>query len=671
MVQVHTVIKMGLVIGLLVLLSVPIVDMSQRSNNVTQEFSNTPSPSVNLAQVYDSSTLNFVNMTRNIDGNDAVSIEQIFFRIGTLKILDPALSSLSPSEVSYLISQVLSFQRSSGGFGNWKGDRSSVSPTHMALQVLDWLGYSGLNNTAIEQYLDRLQNTLTDGFNSHLLDTDSDVHSSYHAIRSYELIGSAPTNVTAVVEYFRRAQNLDGGFGLQTNNEKGIFWTSRATVTQDALLGLAVYGAEAGNPTAALNFVQGLQLIDSGGYVNQIDILSTSASYTAAALDSIYYLNGTALNITSVTNYLYSLETLNGGFRYNPISTDSSLIGTYFAVHALSILGESPTNITATIDYVSHPPISDGYGGVPGDSPSLRETFDAVYTQILMDQIPDNVQGIIDYVASYRNPDGGFGLTGSFVESTLRALETYDLLGVAFPSPSETITYLQNLQQPNGGFVKTAGDTTAFVVSTYRAVRALEILEALPLNVNNAISFLQGIQNGDGGWGGFIGDTSDVTSTYRAVRGLDILNSQPLNPNQAITFLQSSQNADGGFRRSQFDNVRPNNVSHAIYTYSAVRALHILGTAPLDLIGAHDYITSLQNLDGGYAEHPGFTSNIAYTYTSVFLLSNFDLYTLSSSTTTTTNTNFPPVGLPDLLLYLGMGLVVIAVITVVLLRRRK
>ncbi|MFW9795194.1 MAG: prenyltransferase/squalene oxidase repeat-containing protein, partial [Candidatus Thorarchaeota archaeon] len=542
-----------------------------------------------------------------------------------------------------------------------------------ALQVLDWLGYSSLNDTAIEQYLDRLQNTLTDGFNSHLLDTDSDVHSTYHALKSYELIGSAPANVTAVVEYLRRAQNLDGGFGLQTNNEKGIYWTSRATVTQDALLGLAVYGADADNPTAALNFLQGLQMISSGGYVNQVDILSTSASYTASALDSIYYLNGTATNITSVTDYLYSLETLNGGFRYSPTSTDSSLIGTYFAVQALSILGESPTNISATMNYVSHPPTSDGYGGVPGDSPSLRETFDAVYTQILMDKIPDNVQGIIDYVASYRNVDGGFGLTGSFVESTLRALETYNLLDVAFPNPSETVTYLQNLQQPNGGFVKTAGDTTAYVVSTYRAIRALEILAALPLYVDNAISFLQGIQNSDGGWGGFIGDTSDVTNTYRAVRSLDILNSQPLNPDLAITFLQKSQNIDGGFRRGQFDTVRPKNISHTIYTYSAVRALHILGSHPLDSITLHDYITSVQNLDGGYAEHPGFTSNIAYTFASVFLLSNFHLYSSTPSTTTTTNTNSPPLfELPeDLLLYLGLGLVVIAVIIVVLLRRRR
>ncbi len=681
MVQLHSALKIGILIGLLGLFLIPnagiFIETNQimyetRSNYVSGDLVQN-NPLVSSVPVYDLKTLSFVNQTRNIDENNAASIEQIYFRVGTIKILDPTLSSLSPSEVSYLISQVLSFQRTSGGFGNWEDDRSSISPTHMALQVLDWLGYSGLNVTSIELYLDKLQNSLTDGFNSHLLDKDSDVHSTYLAIKSYQLIGSAPNNITSVVEYLRRAQNLDGGFGLQTNDEKAIYWTSRATVSQDALLGLDVYAQDANNPIAALNFLQGLQLISSGGYVNQVDIISTSTSYTAAALDSIYFLNGTALNTTAVTEYLFSMEDINGGFRLKPTSIDSSLIGTYFAVRALSILGESPTNITATIDYMSHPPTSDGYGGTPGESPTLRETFDAVFVQILMDQTPDNAQGIIDYIASYRNPDGGFGLTKSFVESTLRALETYGLLGVAYPNPSETITFLQSLQQPNGGFVKTSADTTAYVVSTFRAVRSLEILGAQPLDVNDAISFLQGIQNSDGGWGGFIGDTSDVTNTYRAVRGLDILSGQPLNPTLAIAFLQSSQNLDGGFRRSQFDTIRPNNISHTIYTYSAIRALHVLGSYPLNLNGLNDYITSVRNFDGGYAAHPRFTSDIAYTYVSVFLLRNFDLYSNTSSITTTTDTNSPPpIELPeDFLIYLGIGVGIVVLIVAIILRRKK
>ncbi|MFW9788194.1 MAG: prenyltransferase/squalene oxidase repeat-containing protein [Candidatus Thorarchaeota archaeon] len=634
MVQSQKALRIGLLIGLLVLFILPLSDISVNPNNTQSSMFRTDvsaevvmhSPTVYATPVYDQKTLSFVNKTRNIAGNTAVSIEQIYYRVGTLKILDPTLISLSPSDISFLTSQVLSFQRTSGGFGNWEDDRSSISPTHMALQVLDWLGYSGLNETAVENYLDRLQNSLTDGFNSHLLDADSDVHSTYHAISSYQLIGSTPNNSTAVIAYLRRAQNPDGGFGLQTNSEKGIFWTSRATVSQDAILGLGVYGVNATDPSAALDFLRGLQLVSSGGFVNQVDIISTSASYTAAALEAIDFLGGVPENISSVSDYLYSLEGIDGGFRLSPSSTESSLMGTYYAVHALSILGESPSSISATIEYMSNPPTSDGFGGTPGDSPTLRETFDAVSTYILMGEYPVNAQGIIDYVASYRNPDGGFGLTGSYAESTLRALETYDLLGVSYPNSSETITFLQNLQQPNGGFAKSSNDTVPYVVSTYRALRSLEILGSQPLNTNGAITYLQGLQNGDGGWGGFIGDSSDATSSYRAIRGLSILNSQPQNPSLAVTFLQSSQNLDGGFRRSQLDTVRPNNISNTIFTYSAVRALYLLDSYPLDMMSLFNFINSIRNLDGGYAEHPDFTSDVAYTFVSMHLLRYFHIY---------------------------------------------
>ncbi len=573
--------------------------------------------------IYDSKTISFIESTRNIPVNNATSLDQIYYRLATIKLLNPSLSLLPIEVQNFWVSQVLSFQRSTGGFGDWNNDRSSVATTHRALQVLDWLGYSSLNTTLVTEYLDRLQNSVTDGYNSYLLDTDSDVHSTYHAIASYQLIGSSPSNTTAVAEYFKRAQNPDGGFGQQTNNEKGIYWTSKVTVTQDAISGLNILIAEANDPGAALGFVQGLQLISSGGYVNDIAILDTSASYTSSALDTIYSLGGVPLNISLATDYLLSLEDSNGGFRLKPTSADRSLIGTYYAVQALEYLGALPTNTTATLNYVMNPTTEDGYGGTPGETPTLRETFDAVFAQVLMGINPTNPQGIIDFLESYRNPDGGFGLTTSFTESTLRVLETYDLLGIAFPNPSETINYLKGLQLPNGGFVKSSSDTTAYIVSTYRAIRALEILGSLPNDVSGAIAFIKGSQNGDGGFGGFLGDTSDVTNTYRGIRALHILGSSANNEPGVLSFILGSQNPDGGFRRSLLDTALPNNISNTIFTYSAIRALEILNSGPSNIKDLYSFITSVQNFDGGYAEHPAFTSNIAYTFVSLYVLRHF------------------------------------------------
>lgn len=637
-IQTIKILKKSVVLVLVTVLLIPIVGLTQDGSERTTilqtesngevienwELSTTDFLPTRFADpIYDADTSAFIDSTRDVPENNASSIEQIYYQLATIRILDPSLTSLPSTVSDFWISQVLSFQRTSGGFGDWLGDRSSVSATQRALQILDWLGYVGLNVTLVGEYLDRLQNSLTDGYNSYLLDTDSDVHSTYHAIKSYQLIGSSPSNVTAVSDFLKRAQNPDGGFGLQTNNKKGIYWTSKITVTQDAIEGLAILAKEADNPQAALSFVQGLQLISSGGYVNDVSVIATSASYTSSALDTIYALAGTPINITSAAEYLHSLETVDGGFRLKPTSTVRSLMGTYYAVYGLSLLGHVPAYSSTTLNYVLNPSSRDGYGGTPGEVPSLRETFDAVYAQMLMGNYPSDVQGITDYIESYRNPDGGFGLTGSFTESTLRVAETYNLLGIPFPNPSETISFLKGLQLPNGGFVKFPGDTTAYIVSTYRAIRALEILGSHPDDVSGAISFIQGIQNGDGGFGGFLGDTSDVTSTYRAIRALNILGSSATSESAVGDFLTGSQNPDGGFRRGLLDTALPKNISNTIFTYSAIRALSILDLVPNDVAGVYSFVTSVQNFDGGYAEHPAFTSNIAYTFVSLYILRNF------------------------------------------------
>ncbi|MFW9850669.1 MAG: prenyltransferase/squalene oxidase repeat-containing protein [Candidatus Thorarchaeota archaeon] len=632
MIQKSSLLTTYIVLGTMFLLLVPIAGNLNQSTQISLNNSIVTStlmeytPTVFAEPIYDSDTLSFIKSTRNIDSNNVTSTEQIYFKLGALRILDPTLSNLSTQVKDYWISQLLSFQRSTGGFGHWKHDRSGMSATHMALQSLSWLGYSGLNTTLIKSYLDRNQNSLTDGFNSYLSDTDSDVHATYLAIKSYQLIGEAPDNTTAVIEYFKRAQNGDGGFGLQTNNEKGIYWTSKITVTQDAIFGLNVLGDAAVDPGAALDFIKGLQLIGSGGFVNDMVAVIDSSAYTAAALETIYFLGDTPVNATSAKEYIYNLENLDGSFRLSPTSIDGSLRATYYSVFALSALGYKPTDVLGTIDYVLNTPTTDGYGGVPGESPTLRETFDAVYSHVLLGEVPTNKQGIINFVAAYRNPDGGYGTSKSFTESTLRALEIYNLLGDSIPNPSETITFLKSLQLPSGGFVKATGETTAYIVSTYRAVRALQILGNQPDDSLAAIAFIKGIQNGDGGFGGFVGDTSDVTDTYRAVSALNILGSVPTDTQDTITFLQNSQNLDGGFRRSVLDTVLPKNVSNIIHTYSAMRALNILDANAFNISTLYNYLLTVKNFDGGYAEHPQFTSDNSYTFVTLYLLRNFHVY---------------------------------------------
>ena len=579
-------------------------------------------------------TKTFIHSTQSVSANNATNIDQIYYRLATLYVLDSTLSMLTPETKSFWISQVKSFQSSTGGFGTWKRDYSSVSSTFKAVQVLEWLGDTTYNKTAVKFFLDRLYNNLTGGFVSHLRDSDSDVYSSYLAVKTYNLLGATLPNVTATIAMFQRAQNLnpdpnttivptneEGGFGAQTNNVKNIYWTSEAIITRAAVEALQILGATPLDASAVVNFLQGLETTQ-GGFVNTWSGLSMSASYTEAAVHALSIAGSQPPNVAATIQYLQSLERADGGYAVKETVNRSSLKGTYFAVRSLVLLGSGPANLQKTMDYLTNwVPSEGGFGGEPGATPSLRETFDAVNALVLMNETIPNQAAVLAYVDSYRNADGGYGLTGSYVESTLRAVEIYNLLGVPFPNAQQTISFLQGLQQPDGGFSKGAGKTVTYVISTYRAIRALSLLGAAPALVSDAVAYLKSCQNADGGFGGFPGDTSDVSSTYRAIRALEILGDSSYNVAGAIQFLKDSQVADGGFKRSVNDVVLPKNVSNAIYTYAAVRALNILGEKPNNVSGVFDFIASTRNRDGGFAEHPKFTSNIAYTFTSLWVLS--------------------------------------------------
>ena len=51
-----------------------------------------------------------------------------------------------------------------------------------------------------------------------------------------------------------------------------------------------------------------------------------------------------------------------------------------------------------------------------------------------------------------------------------------------------------------------------------------------------------------------------------------------------------------------------------IYTWAAVRALALLGSAPADRDACVRYLWSLRNADGGFGDRPGTPSNPVATY---------------------------------------------------------
>ncbi|MCY3412867.1 MAG: hypothetical protein INQ03_14615 [Candidatus Heimdallarchaeota archaeon] len=580
-------------------------------------------------------TANFIRSTQSSPKYNASSIDQIFYRIAAISILDPALNSISQVEKDMLIQQIMSFQSSDAGFGQWQYDRAGLSSTNKAIEALSLLNaLDQVNATAVGEYLDSLRNYLTDGYNSHSADTDADVYTTSLAMETYHLLNLPIVNSSKVVDLFLRAQNNEssgftapnlGGFGKQTNNVKGIFWDSEVSVTRGAVFSLNSFSTSA-ETSLVIDFLKGMQT-GNGGFVNSYLQTSETISYTASALETLSLLGDSADN-TLALSFINSLETVDGGFKYQSTSVSSSIKSTYFALLALESIGGSPSNTTKTLEYlVNYIPDLGGYGAVPGAEPSLRTTFDAVAALSYMNRTPTLVTKITDYVDSYRNIDGGFGLSGSYVESTLRAVEIYNLLAVPFPNPAETITFLKSNQQLDGGFSKGAGKSISYVISTYRTVKALDLLGSSPDDIQGVISYLDSTYNSaDGGYGGFFNDNSDISSTYRAIRTLNLLGISNFDKAAVVNFVKNSQNLDGGFKRSSYDIVRPNNISNAVYTYSALQTLNILDEQPNNVSSVYSYILSLRNLDGGYAEHPDFTSDVAYTFTSMWIFLNLNTF---------------------------------------------
>lgn len=603
---------------------------------------NTPlalQPSIGAELTDSASTANFLRSLQNTAKYNASNIDQIYYRLAAYRILDPTLVDLPVDISNVFVSSILSFQNPDGGFGQWHRDTSGISSTKKAVEVLSWLGELGqINATLVGEYLNSIRNQLTSGFNSNKYDSDADIYTSTLGVESYDILGLSLTNKTDITNMFLRSQNNStdpllvptielGGFGKQTNNQKGIFWSSQATVSRAAVHSLQILATPFVS-TDTVNFLKSLQTTN-GGFVNDKLSISESSSYTSSALEAIYMLSSTPQDAVKAIGYIQSLETSDGGFKLTAGSVGSSMKATYYCLNSLSLLSSSPSNVTKTKEFLLNwLPTSGGYGGYPGEEATLRETFDAVSALNLMDRTPTSKSTIINYLESYRNPSGGFGLISSYVESTLRVLEVYNILGVAYPTPTETINFLQSLQQPDGGFSKGEGKAVSYVISTYRSVRALQLLNSAPLYPSKVSNYILSTYNASvGGFGGYYGDSPDVSSTYRALRTFKMLNYSQYDKLAISNFIKNSQNPDGGFKRSTYDITRPKNVSNAIFTYSAVKALSILDDVPKNVSGVYQYVTTLRNSDGGYSEHPQFTSDGSYTFTNIWILANLNKIT--------------------------------------------
>ncbi len=114
-------------------------------------------------------------------------------------------------------------------------------------------------------------------------------------------------------------------------------------------------------------------------------------------------------------------------------------------------------------------------------------------------------------------------------------------------------------------------------------------------------------------------DEVHIIWTYFAVMTLAYTEQDCPDKQKIIEWIRACQTSSGGFKYNPGDQV-PGNYADIWYTWAAVQALQALGSEPLDKQACINWINSLQNSDGGFADQPGWNSGITSTYHAVHAL---------------------------------------------------
>ena len=162
-----------------------------------------------------------------------------------------------------------------------------------------------------------------------------------------------------------------------------------------------------------------------------------------------------------------------------------------------------------------------------------------------------NVAGLLE---SLRTPDGGYaktpeGRAGSTYQTFLTVL-CYQLIEVPVPDMDSIVTFLENQQHAEGGFLEIRAAKRAGVNPTAAAIGTLKALGRLkPQEHRQTIEFLADMQSDEGG---FTANTripfADLLSTFTGTLTLfDLEAIEEINLKAVQKYAQSMQGPEGGF----------------------------------------------------------------------------------------------------------------------------
>jgi hypothetical protein len=287
----------------------------------------------------------------------------------------------------------------------------------------------------------------------------------------------------------------------------------------------------------------------------------------------------------NVFRYLETLARDDGGYGWEG-QGHSHLSATYFVSGCYRVLGQTPPGRARLAEFVRtrHPSVLKKL-----EQERRIFEFQQVQTLVWLDAdsavLKDKVLQWTEPLAYLKQYErNGYPL----FSSEMGVILSRALLGIPREElPRAFVEYLDSRRRENGSFNNTPAvdGSDGHILSTWWGLQALEVL-APPERLKDATAaWIRSCQLPNGGFTfqprPEFGGVDDVAYTWSAVKALKLLGSEPIHRRNCVEYLHSLANEDGGF------GDRAGWLSNPMATFYALDALSALGEENPGIPPAH------------------------------------------------------------------------------------
>lgn len=606
-----------------------------------------------LNETLKSEILNFLKRSQDSAVNLFSSMDDAYYIGKSLVLLNYFIND-TILETNNIIQSIIDFIAESrnmdGGYGNWKGGRSSMESTFQAIDLIHSLNLSLPFDDAkkTDEFIDSLKTSSFGYFPLPEWDAP-DISSSYRAIYLKNIfINWFPNDFTSIDENdtltyikgnFIEPIFLHGASGYSeiSNGSIELLATAYAMNSIEIMKGTEFHTLEIAKFLSSLTSFNGgisgaLTGTPKTGFTStglELFLLLNQSNYYLSEYS--YYFSNDYINKS--INYIKTTKKPASGFSASERDISAELSSTYFVLDLLVNLHKKNipipeidlTGVKAFLISGKEPTF--GLGNYPGDVPNIQYTTETILISRMLskyDWLLSNGSGIKNFLQETYDNSGGFGFRPNsqpFVKYTYYGVFGLRAILDSLPTSDHIKNFLFSTETPMGGFGSIPGAQLSYLTHTFWAINTLDLIGELnnplnDLNISKLFSFLSSLKNSDHFYSNYPFQQSSMASTYRALYLYTLFNNNSFisERDNLIMTLEKYNTPSGGFV-SALDKSVPDIIS----TYYAVIIAELLGYQ-LNNTLIKEFVFSLLNEDGGFGLRPKFSSRITSTYYSLLIL---------------------------------------------------